>query len=55
MCIAEYYKRYAKLEDFGRHLEEHSTDDELNEEEDCMSSDKDMVGHADAFLFLGSY
>lgn len=44
--VAEYCERYAKAEDIGRHPED-SSDDELSEEEDCMSSDEEMAGHAD--------
>lgn len=47
MCIAEYCERYAKLEDIGRRAEEDSDDDELSEEEDCMTSDEDMTTRAD--------
>ena len=47
MYVAEYCERYAKLEDIGRRPEEGSDDDELSEEEDCMSSDEEMAGHAD--------
>lgn len=47
MVIAEYCERYAKAEDIGRRPEEESSDEELSDEEDCMSSDEEMAGHAD--------
>ncbi|XP_024371615.1 ubiquitin-conjugating enzyme E2-23 kDa [Physcomitrium patens] len=45
--VKEYCERYAKAEDIGRRPEEESSDEELSDEEDCMSSDEEMAGHAD--------
>lgn len=43
----EYCERYAKAEDIGRCPEEDSSDGEASEEEEYMSSDEEMAGHAD--------
>lgn len=43
---AEYCERYAKAEDVGTRPEESSSDGEVSDEE-YMSSDEEMAGHAD--------
>lgn len=45
--IAEYCERYAKLEDIGRRPEEDTSDGEVSEDEEYMSSDEEMAGPAD--------
>jgi hypothetical protein len=54
--IAEYCERYAKLEDIGRRAEEDTSDGEVSEDEEYMSSDEEMAGHADPWgsCFCGS-
>lgn len=47
MYIAEYCERYAKLEDIGRRPEEDTSDGEVSEDEEYMSSDEEMAGPAD--------
>jgi ubiquitin-conjugating enzyme E2 H len=45
--VKEYCERYAKLEDIGRRAEEDTSDGEVSEDEEYMSSDEEMAGHAD--------
>eukprot|EP01018_Ginkgo_biloba_P031926 Gb_38318 [translate_table: standard] len=44
--VKEYCARYAKAEDIGARQEEESSDDEISEDE-YMSSDEEIAGHAD--------
>ena len=45
--ISEYCERYAKLEDIGRR-EEDTSDGEVSEDEEYMSSDEEMAGHLES-------
>jgi ubiquitin-conjugating enzyme E2 H len=44
--VKEYCERYAKAEDIGSRPDEDSSDGDVSEEE-YMSSDEEMAGHAD--------
>ena len=57
LACPEYCERYAKAEDIGSRPDEDSSDGDVSEEE-YMSSDEEMAGHADpwtsSLVWIGS-
>lgn len=58
LACPEYCERYAKAEDIGSRPDEDSSDGDVSEEE-YMSSDEEMAGHADpwtsSLVWIGRY